>query len=270
MTALKNKADDSIPVFLSNLMKNKTFHRLASQKKTLASSVQSVYHNVIDIINTFEASKKLAFYEEHIHNIPNTDWNYLLWNNYMYAAIDQYPSKKFFETFHQPVAHQLISIRYLYNAFTVKKDSGYDFNVKFKDELMDEHWASELYPFFAGKLKWDWDYNMALRIIHHLEKKDKKLNALLTDLTKKVAPNDSVDIFRLLLIREAPKRFETIFSVLEKLPKGTYCWQLNQLSGKNLWNQFPQEYAEKFSKLYDKTQLTLFREIADEIFANVP
>ncbi|MDR2847979.1 MAG: HEAT repeat domain-containing protein [Bacteroidales bacterium] len=266
LEALKNKDDKSISVFLSDLLKNKTFQQLTAKKKTLGGTVQSIYHTVIAIINTFEPAKKLAFYEENIQNFFHSDWHDTFWDNYIHAAVGHYSSKKFFEIFHQPVTNKLISIRNLYNVFIVDSQDGwYDYNFVFKDNLIDEHWAFELYPIFSGKLKWDWEYNLALRIIHHIEKKDKKLNDLLVDLAKKVSPLECGEIFRLLLIREAPKRFDVIFSAMEKLQKNSYSWQLNQLSGKNFWNQFPKEYAEKFRKLYDTNKLDIFQEIADEI-----
>jgi hypothetical protein len=269
LEVLKNKNNTPVRPFLSNFLTNTTYHQITAKKKKLEWTVKRIAGKIIKIIDSFEAKDKLSFYEENIPNIPDSALTDDFWYNYIKAAVKGgYSPKKFFDTFHQPLLKKIISVDELHRYVMAEHSlNSYELNLQFKNNILDEQWAPVLYSLLENKTRLDRDFDMALRILHNIDKKNKKLDNLLVDVSKKFPAEHCSIVFRLMVAREVPKCFELIFSSMEKLPKNTY-WR--HVTGESIWLKFPKEYEAKFRKLHDKTGIELFQNIAEVMAGHLP
>jgi hypothetical protein len=272
LTALQNKEPKQVCPFLSNILQNKAYHQLIAAKKTLlGSTANAIVVRIADILDSFDLAGKLAFYEEHIGKIPDGDGKNTVWNRYFFTAIAaNYTPKKVFDVFGGLFKKKIIDIDDLYCAYS-NMDTlniyAFNENVVIYADKMDARWIDLLYESLTGKHRWDYNHDKALLILNVYEKKSKKLDQLLVSLAQNGQLADNAFIFKLLLEREVANRFEIIYTAMSKATKNTYYWTLNRLKNNCVWNTFPKEYEAKFRKLYDRTQLELFSDIADEIAA---
>jgi hypothetical protein len=266
LEALKNKADERIYHFLEYFIQNESYEKLLSTKKTLLENrAFNLSHGFISILKSFDNNKQLAFYDRQLNDSSDAEWKNPFWSNYFYLAFDaDYPKGKFFTIFNLPVKNERITIRAIYNVFFNKNKTEEHLSADKIDTRWIEYFYNYIYDSLNKKPKWNNDHELILKIIHAYYPSDyPKFDKLLTELTVSMKPEDSVEIFRLIMDRKLPNRFQFIFTSLEKLKKGSYYYW--SLKNAGFWSQFPQEYKVKFKKLYEQTKLSVFEEIADEI-----
>jgi hypothetical protein len=281
LDALMNKADDRIYHFLEYFIQNKPYEKLISTKKNLLENKTfNLSYDFVNILKSFDNDRQLAFYEKQLNDSSDADWKNPFWNHYLYTAFySGYPKEKFFNLFNAPVIKERISIRTIYNLFLNKnKSENRYFNQGeslveneqpvFSADRIDARWIEYFYNYIYDSLnkkpKWTSDHELILQIIHtYYPDNYPKFDKLLAELTVSMSPEDCIEIFRLMMERKRPDRFQIIFTSLEKLKKNSYYHY--SLKNAGFWNQFPKEYKAKFKKLYEQNNLQIFEEIADEI-----
>jgi hypothetical protein len=273
LEVLKNKNDERIYQFINQIIENESFRKLFLSKKTLLERLHiDISDTVLAILQSFDIKKQLEFYEKHIKNSPNDDLKMRYQSHYFLTAANEYSKEAIFDIFSPLFQKNVIHLNTMnsaYGIYDVKNGEVIDYTDK-----LDKRWLEVLYGFFERKVK-DFNFHLetALNMLAALsklikvfdKKSDDRFNQLLIDLAGRLQYGDKPPVIQLMIEHEVPKRFEIIYSILEKLPKNAYYWSFNVLKNKNIWNQFPKEYEAKFRQLYQKNPLSLYEDIANEI-----
>jgi hypothetical protein len=150
---------------------------------------------------------------------------------------------------------------YAYNSF---KES------KVRVDRLDPRWVNTFYSFIESLKKLNNSYtHIVLFILDALEGTSQRLDDLLLKALSQSYSDDMIWLYRLILKRNFPNKFELIYHSLEKIKAGNSYYYLYYLSNSDFWNQFPKEYVEKFRALAKKNRLNVFEDIADEIEKSV-
>jgi hypothetical protein len=288
LETLKNKNDERIYQFISQIVENESCRKLISSKKNLLERFHiDITNTVLAILKSFDTKKQLEFFEKHIKNSPNDDLKVGYQPHYFLTAANEYSKEDIFNIFSPLFKKNVIHLNTMNSVYGIYNTDNDE--VMYCADKLDKRWLEVLYGFFEGKGKnFNFHLETALNMIAAIEKKkdesaqnkgsalsnlikvfdkknDDRFNQLLIDLAGRLQHSDKPAVIRLMMEHEVPKRFEIIYSILEQLPKNTYYWTFNHLKNRNIWNQFPKEYEVKFRELYKKNPLSLFEDIANEI-----
>lgn len=272
LDVFENKDREEVYTYFEKILTDEQYMNLLTSKKGVLENLSyRVVHSMISTLNRFDLSKKIAFYEKVMDKVPATLWRIHLWSNYFYSAIEAgYSKEKIYNTFSDLFRRKILSPNHLYGAYSNDNSAYYysykEDEVKISAEKIDSRWTDILYDFFAGKMKWNYEYEHTLVLLHAMEPKtSKRFEKLILDLAGKLQTSELVVPFNLLMAREVDNRFELIYKIMEKFPKNTYYYALNRLKNIGFWGKFPKEYVTKYRELGEKTKLDAYNEIADEI-----
>jgi len=119
---------------------------------------------------------------------------------------------------------------------------------------------------YLASSKEDTTYNIdALDILDRIEEDSERVNYLITKALVKKTAYAIERIYRLIIKRNIPNKFDVLYESLAKMPKNNQYYYRNIVEDKEFWKLFPKEYASKFRELHEKTKLDIFTEIAEEI-----
>ncbi len=270
--ALTNKDKPEVLDLFTRILKDTEYNKLIKAKGLLLHhKAEQVTTNIINCLSSMEAGKKLTFFENEIHEIPEVNWNTPLWHNYFYTAIEgNYPKDKIYDLFSPLfIKGQVITAWDLNNVYTRGRRRYYSYEKNDGFELLtdkiDPRWIPLCYKKLEGEKSVRFNKEIMLSIIDAYEgSKSEKLDKLLVKLTNKEVTKEDYHgvVFSLLVKRKVTGCFELIYNAMSK-KKHSYL--LSGLSNLNVWKEFPKEYAAKFRELYKKSKLSGFEYIADEI-----
>ena len=270
LEVLKYKDYPETYALLGDILSNKQFNTMAKKR---SASNYFISPSLNEVLNTFDNNKVLAFYEQHATDIFTNTWTSVLATDYFYRALDSkghFSKEKIYEVFAPQfnkaiiadnIIEALAGTAYSYNNYGERY---FDREALTKEEL-DPRWADLLCNYLASS-KEDTTYNIdALDILDRIEEDSERVNYLITKALVKKPAYAIERIYRLIIKRNIPNKFDVLYESLAKMPKNNQYYYHNIVEDKEFWKLFPKEYASKFRELHEKTKLDIFTEIAEEI-----
>ena len=265
---LENKDCNEVYEFLSELLQSQKFNTL--RKNLFKNTYDPIPMKIVGILNSFEADKVVAFYDKHKQYLTfNSGYNDL-WINFFWRAFnnDNFSKEQLFETFSTTLGKSLATGSMLeafsgtngYYTYTIRKCS------EVRVDRIDPRWIPVFYSFLRSLKKLHNNYALnTFIILDALEKDGKLLDEWLLKALSETFSEDTIWLYRLILKRNLPNKYELVYHSLEKMKAGNAYYFLYNLSDTDFWKQFPKEYAQKFRILAEKNKLKIFKEIAEEI-----
>ena len=273
---LKNKDYPETYALLGDILSNKRFDAMAKKR---SASHYNIAPCLNEILNTLDDNKVLDFYEQYATNVFNNTWTSQLAINYFYRALDnkeRFSREKLYEVF-APQFNKAINAQYMIEALagttsgTTYRYYGYyggyyDKKPLTKEEL-DPRWADLLCNYLAGSTRVDHNFNTdALTILDRIEEDSERVNYLITKALDKSSAYTLERLYRLIIKRKMPNKFEVLYESLAKMPKNNLLYYYRTIvEDDDFWKPFPKEYAQKFRELHEKTKYNIFEEIAAQI-----
>ena len=265
---LENKDCNEVYEFLSELLQSQKFNTL--RRNLFKNTYDPIPMKIVGILNSFEADKVVTFYDKHKQYLTfNSGYNDL-WINFFWRAFDNenFSKEQLFETFSTTLGKSLATGSMLeafsgtngYYTYTVRKCS------EVRVDRIDPRWIPVFYSFLRSLKKLHNNYALnTFIILDALEKDGKSLDEWLLKALSETFSEDTIWLYRLILKRNLPNKYELVYHSLEKMKAGNAYYFLYNLSDTDFWKQFPKEYAQKFRLLAEKNKLKIFKEIAEEI-----
>jgi len=265
---LENKDCNEVYEFLSELLQSQKFNTL--RRNLFKNTYDPIPMKIVGILNSFEADKVVAFYDKHKQYLTfNSGYNDL-WINFFWRAFnnENFSKEQLFETFSTTLGKSLATGSMLetfsgtngYYTYTVRKCS------EVRVDRIDPRWIPVFYSFLRSLKKLHNNYALnTFIILDALEKDGKSLDEWLLKALSETFSEDTIWLYRLILKRNLPNKYELVYHSLEKIKAGNAYYFLYNLSDTDFWKQFPKEYAQKFRILAEKNKLKIFKEIAEEI-----
>jgi len=265
---LENKDCNEVYEFLSELLQSQKFNTL--RRNLFKNTYDPIPMKIVGILNSFEADKVVAFYDKHKQYLTfNSGYNDL-WINFFWRAFnnENFSKEQLFETFSTTLGKSVATGSMLeafsgtngYYTYTVRKCS------EVRVDRIDPRWIPVFYSFLRSLKKLHNNYALnTFIILDALEKDGKSLDEWLLKALSETFSEDTIWLYRLILKRNLPNKYELVYHSLEKMKAGNAYYFLYNLSDTDFWKQFPKEYAQKFRILAEKNKLKIFKEIAEEI-----
>ena len=265
---LGNKDCNEVYEFLSELLQSQKFNTL--RRSLFKNTYDPIPMKIVGILNSFEADKVVAFYDKHKQYLTfNSGYNDL-WINFFWRAFnnDNFSKEQLFDTFSTTLGKSLATGSMLeafsgtngYYTYTIRKCS------EVRVDRIDPRWIPVFYSFLRSLKKLHNNYALnTFIILDALEKDGKSLDEWLLKALSETFSEDTIWLYRLILKRNLPNKYELVYHSLEKIKAGNTYYFLYNLSDTDFWKQFPKEYAQKFRILAEKNKLKIFKEIAEEI-----
>lgn len=264
----ENKDCNEVYEFLSELLQSQKFNTL--RRSLFKNTYDPIPMKIVGILNSFEADKVVAFYDKHKQYLTfNSGYNDL-WINFFWRAFnnENFSKEQLFETFSTTLGKSVATGSMLeafsgtngYYTYTVRKCS------EVRVDRIDPRWIPVFYSFLRSLKKLHNNYALnTFIILDALEKDGKSLDEWLLKALSETFSEDTIWLYRLILKRNLPNKYELVYHSLEKIKAGNTYYFLYNLSDTDFWKQFPKEYAQKFRILAEKNKLKIFKEIAEEI-----
>lgn len=269
---LKHKDYPETYALLGEILSDKRFNAMAKKR---SASHYNIAPCLNEILNTLDDNKVLDFYEQYATNVFSNTWTSQLAVNYLYRVLDskeRFSKEKLYEVF-APQFNKAINARdmiealagtaynYSYNGYKVRY---FDRELLAKEKL-DPRWADLLCNYLAGS-RVDNSFNTdALMVLDRIEEDSERVNYLITKALDKSSAYTLERLYRLIIKRNMPNKFEILYESLAKMPKSNQYYYRTIVEDDDFWKPFPKEYAQKFRELHEKTKLDIFKEIAWQI-----
>ena len=269
---LKNKDYPETYALLGDILSDKRFNAMAKKR---SASHYNIAPCLNEILNTLDDNKVLDFYEQYATDVFGNTWTSQLAVNYLYRVLDskeRFSKEKLYEVF-APQFNKAINARdmiealagtaynYSYNGYKVRY---FDRELLAKEKL-DPRWADLLCNYLAGS-RVDNSFNTdALMVLDRIEEDSERVNYLITKALDKSSAYTLERLYRLIIKRNMPNKFEILYESLAKMPKSNQYYYRTIVEDDDFWKPFPKEYAQKFRELHEKTKLDIFKEIAWQI-----
>ena len=270
---LKNKDYPETYALLGEILSDKRFNAMAKKR---SASHYNIAPCLNEILNTLDDNKVLDFYEQYATNVFSNTWTSQLAVNYLYRFLDskeRFSKEKLYEVF-APQFNKAINARDMIEALagTAYSYSYSNYTVKYTDrellakEKLDPRWADLLCNYLAGS-RVDNSFNTdALTILDRIEEDSERVNYLITKALAKSSAYTIERLYRLIIKRNMPNKFEVLYESLAKMPKNNLLYYYRTIvEDDDFWKPFPKEYAQKFRELHEKTKYNIFEEIAKQI-----
>lgn len=270
---LKNKDYPETYVLLGDILSDKRFDAMAKKR---SASHYNIAPCLNEILYTFDKDKVLSFYEQYATDVFGNTWTSQLAVNYLYRVLDskeRFSKEKLYEVF-APQFNKAINARDMIEALagTAYSYSYSSYTVKYTDrellakEKLDPRWADLLCNYLAGS-RVDNSFNTdALMVLDRIEEDSERVNYLITKALAKSSAYTIERLYRLIIKRKMPNKFEVLYESLAKMPKNDLLYYYRTIvEDDDFWKPFPKEYAQKFHELHEKTKYNIFEEIAKQI-----
>ncbi len=286
---LKNKDREEVYTFFKEVFSNKEYNELINSKKSLLVYQATELTNSI-AFNLYQLDQPVA--TEVLKYLSETPYHAKEWNKdfisfYFIAISKTFSKEQMFDTFSEHYQKGNISSHLFFETYTerfpdkrYRRPSGgyystFQFGYIEHVDNLDKRWS----PLFIENVRKGWKNEHALESFHLVSLfegiQSKCSRDLLTELAKGLLDSKNQGYLRTqlsyiaekLLASGTPNTFDLIFSVMESYPKNNQYpnYYISQLADEDFIKKFPVEYAEKFSKLGEKTKLDGFLEIAEKI-----
>ncbi|GJH40957.1 hypothetical protein RCZ04_15070 [Capnocytophaga sp. HP1101] len=266
---LEHKGCEQVYALFSQMLQHKEFNDL--RKKVFKNAYDPIPHNMIGVLNSFDADKVTSFYEKHKLYLTYTNGYGDMWTNFFWRAFnnEHYSKEKLFDVFSSQLG-KTSATEGMLSAFSGITGDYNNYSVRNVSEVrvdrLDPRWVSIFYTFINSMKKLNNNYTYkALFILDTLEGTSTRLDELLVKALAQSYSGDMVWLFRLVLKRNLPNKFELVYHTSQRVKTGNAYYFLGYLSNVNFWNQFPKEYAQKYRLLAKQNSLAIFEEIAEEI-----
>ena len=269
---LANKDCEGVYRLFSEMLQNKDFNAL--RKRVFKNTYDPTATNMMGVFNTFNNDKVLAFYDAHKQFLTHNNGYSEMWINYFCGAFknENYSKEKLFEVFSIQLGRSAATEEILRTFSGIEGSYAYHSfkESKVRVDRLDPRWVNTFYSFIESLKKLNNNYtHIVLFILDALEGTSQRLDDLLLKALAQSYSDDMIWLYRLILKRNFPNKFELIYHSLEKIKAGNSYYYLYYLSNSDFWNQFPKEYVQKFRALAKKNRLNVFEDIADEIEKSV-
>ena len=268
---LKNKDYPETYVLLGDILSDKRFDAMAKKR---SASHYNIAPCLNEILNTLDDNKVLDFYEQYATNVFSNTWTSPLAINYLYRALEskeRFNREKLYEVF-APQFNKAINAQYMIEALAGTTYGYYGYYGGYYDkkpltkEELDPRWADLLCNYLAGS-RVDNSFNTdALMVLDRIEEDSERVNYLITKALAKSSAYTIERLYRLIIKRKMPNKFEVLYESLAKMPKNDLLYYYRTIvEDDDFWKPFPKEYAQKFHELHEKTKYNIFEEIAKQI-----
>lgn len=268
ISVLSHKDKPEVYDFLTEVLLSNDYNKLIKDKKNILSGyANNISHTIVNVLNTLDANKRIAFYKRITEKMPDAEWKTIFYKRFFYESVasDESP-KTVYKTFANAYDKRYIDVNDLIKAYSGNL-SYYAYVSQIKDfNKIDRSWIDKLYEGVEKAKSVKYDEMKMLDIIDAYEPTPcKSYNKLLKQACTKVEPYSSVDIFQRIMKRDMPDKFDAIYSVVKNYTKASSSYYFSRLAEADFWEQFPKEYLPKFKDLHAKTKLNLFESIAHKI-----
>lgn len=262
---LSNKDYDEVYEFLGRIFSDTSSKNLL-KIKSIAAYNNLIYEKIGKALDTFDIQKVVNFYEKNHKDFPVGNYYYTPWYDYLSKAVNVYSKEKIFEIF-SPQFEKALPMNNFYGIFTNNRNFYYhtEYKLEVYTDIIDLRWIKIFENYLKDIKKWDYSYLQALWIINKLETDRKKVRNFIEEMLPKVPHDAHIPLYELIMENDFKDKFEMIYSSIEKVPKHSYTYVYSRLKNNGFWTQFPKGYTEKFRKLYERTKLDVYDEIAEEI-----
>ena len=268
---LKNKDYPETYALLGDILSDKRFDAMAKKR---SASNYNIAPCLNEILYTFDKDKVLSFYEQYATNVFGNTWTSPLAINYLYRALEskeRFNREKLYEVF-APQFNKAINAQYMIEALAGTTYGYYGYYGGYYDkkpltkEELDPRWADLLCNYLAGS-RVDNSFNTdALMVLDRIEEDSERVNYLITKALTKSSAYTIERLYRLIIKRNMPNKFEVLYESLAKMPKNNLLYYYRTIvEDDDFWKPFPKEYAQKFRELHEKTKYNIFEEIAKQI-----
>ena len=267
---LKHKDYPETYVLLGDILSDKRFDAMAKKR---SASHYNIAPCLNEILYTFDKDKVLSFYEQYATDVFNNTWTSPLAINYLYRALEskeRFNREKLYEVF-APQFNKAINAQYMIEALAGTTYGYYGYYGGYYDkkpltkEGLDPRWADLLCNYLAGS-RVDNSFNTdALMVLDRIEEDSERVSYLITKALAKSSAYTIERLYRLIIKRNMPNKFEVLYESLAKMPKSNQYYYRTIVEDDDFWKPFPKEYAQKFRELHEKTKLDIFKEIAWQI-----
>ena len=267
---LKNKDYPETYALLGDILSDKRFDAMAKKR---SASNYNIAPCLNEILYTFDKDKVLSFYEQYATNVFSNTWTSPLAINYLYRALEskeRFNRERLYEVF-APQFNKAINAQYMIEALAGTTYGYYGYYGGYYDkkpltkEELDPRWADLLCNYLAGS-RVDNSFNTdALMVLDRIEEDSERVNYLITKALTKSSAYTIERLYRLIIKRNMPNKFEILYESLAKMPKSNQYYYRTIVEDDDFWKPFPKEYAQKFRELHEKTKLDIFKEIAWQI-----
>ena len=244
---LKNKDYPETYALLGDILSNKRFDAMAKKR---SASHYNIAPCLNEILYTFDKDKVLSFYEQYATNVFSNTWTSVFAPQFNKAINAQY------------MIEALAGTTYGYYGYY----GGYYDKKPLTKEELDPRWADLLCNYLAGS-RVDNNFNTdALMVLDRIEEDSERVNYLITKALAKSSAYTIERLYRLIIKRKMPNKFEVLYESLAKMPKNDLLYYYRTIvEDDDFWKPFPKEYAQKFRELHEKTKYNIFEEIAKQI-----
>ena len=268
---LKHKDYPETYVLLGDILSDKRFDAMAKKR---SASHYNIAPCLNEILNTLDDNKVLDFYEQYATDVFGNTWTSQLAVNYLYRALEskeRFNREKLYEVF-APQFNKAINAQYMIEALAGTTYGYYGYYGGYYDkkpltkEELDPRWADLLCNYLAGS-RVDNSFNTdALMVLDRIEEDSERVNYLITKALAKSSAYTIERLYRLIIKRKMPNKFEVLYESLAKMPKNDLLYYYRTIvEDDDFWKPFPKEYAQKFHELHEKTKYNIFEEIAKQI-----
>ena len=268
---LKHKDYPETYALLGDILSDKRFDAMAKKR---SASHYNIAPCLNEILYTFDKDKVLSFYEQYATDVFNNTWTSPLAINYLYRALEskeRFNREKLYEVF-APQFNKAINAQYMIEALAGTTYGYYGYYGGYYDkkpltkEELDPRWADLLCNYLAGS-RVDNSFNTdALMVLDRIEEDSERVNYLITKALTKSSAYTVERLYRLIIKRKMPNKFEVLYESLAKMPKNDLLYYYRTIvEDDDFWKPFPKEYAQKFHELHKKTKYNIFEEIAKQI-----
>ena len=221
-----------------------------------------------EILGSFDAKKVLAFYEQHLSELPKLNNYFNPLSQYLEKAATVYGKEQLFDSFSKYLNNGL-QLEHFYNVFT-NGHANYYYDlaqVEVYKERIDPRWAYKFVNYIKNFNKYDYTYLHTMVMLEAIDPKREEVLEMLLFLLPKVPLDSREPYYQMLLKQETPEKYALIYEAIEKTPKNNYYAPslYKRLIEKGFFTTFPKEYAEKLNTLAESRKEEIFEKIAREI-----
>ena len=261
---LKNKDYEDVYAFIKKVFFNK---ELEKNFKSVYNYENRIAYKLIEVLNSFDTDRVLAFYEENINSLPKgTGYWYNPWAQFLEKAIKRYDKAKIYDTFAKYLRNGL-TIEELFEAFTNDFIFAYEGTIddlEIYTEYIDERWAYRFANYIKNINKYDIDYLKAAILLNAVGTKKDEIVECLLFLLPKAPVEQRFPYYTMLMQYDFDKKYELLFHSFEVMPKNAFYTPkfYERLMDNNYFATFPKEYAEKFRALAVSRKEPILNDVA--------
>lgn len=271
ISILSKRDKPEIYEFLMGILLDNRYNNLIKGKAVLLSKfAENISRTIVEQLSVFSNEKKLLFLDNIYKNMPQVSWKIPFYKKYFYECVKMsYPPACIYDMFSKAYDAHYISLDDLIKAYSGKTN---DYYVNVSDitdiSILDRRWIDKLYVNVEKSKNNSVTVKMLQLIDTYESAPCEKFDNLLKIAVKQLDLYSVPVIFKIILRRDFPDKYEFIYSVINDANFGKQNYYYSFLVESDIWNNFPKEYASKFNEMNTKKKIKAFEEIAHKIATN--